>query len=92
VANKRHRRGENRILLLNDTGTLQGPLPYQRADRKPAVRRNRDRIEILQPVNIDDDAWPRQSQIHQWHQALSAGEDLRLIAMAVEQIQSFFQL
>jgi hypothetical protein len=64
------------------TGDLRTPLgralARSGADRQRAVRLEADVLQRGDPVDIDQDGWLGQPQVHQRHQALAAGQKLRI--------------
>jgi len=60
---------------------LRGPVPRQCADAKHTAGIEADRVEFGDPVDIDQHAGLDQAKIHHRNEALSAGKEVRLVAM-----------
>src|SRR5207253_6846230 len=59
---------------------------HERADPEPPVRLA-ERVEPGDPVDVDDGPRRREAELHQRDQALSAGQDLPLVAEPFEDRQ-----
>ncbi len=56
----------------------------ERAEPQPAVR-FADEVEFVQPVDVDQDTRPQHAEIQQRHEALAAGQELGIAAVARQQ-------
>ena len=61
---------------------LEGGLTRDRADLDAAVRG--DALEPVHAVDVDQDSGNGQAHVHERHETLAAGQDLRLVAVLAE--------
>ena len=85
VADEGHRRRQQGIPFSELGVVLDGPLAGHRADSQAAVAVGGDAVQPGNPVHVHDHRRTGQPQAHERHQALSAGEDLAVVAVLVEQ-------
>ena len=67
---------------------LDVPLPQHRAEREDSIVEP-DLIQAFDSVEIDQMMRLRQTEIHQRHETLPAGQHFGLIAVSLEQRQGF---
>ena len=85
VADEGHRRRQQRIPLGKTGVPFDRPLARHRADAQAAVAVDGDAVQAGNAVHVHDHRRPGQAQAHERHQALSAGKDLAVVAVLVQQ-------
>ena len=83
----RRRLRKQRAMLRDYRGALNFTMPHQRPDTQPGPG-YRNFIHPGNARDIDEDFGNRNAQVQHRNQALAAGEDPRLFAMPLEQIEN----
>jgi hypothetical protein len=83
VADLLHRVAQKGAPLGDDRRPFDGPLARHRADAQDALVGAQE-CELVDAVQIDEVRRPGEPKVHQRHQALPAGERLRLVAVLGE--------
>ena len=90
VAHVRHRLGDQRRMAGDERRGLHGFVPRQRADDEP-LRRQADPVEPGQAVDVDQRCGRGQAHVEGGHQALAAGQDAAVAAVALHQRQGLVE-
>ncbi len=90
VGNQRGRVAEHAVATAEKLGAFAGLVPDERADPQ-AVALVTELVEPRYTVDVDDDARRGEAKLHQRDQALTPGQDLRLVPVAVEQRERLFE-
>ena len=91
VADQGHRRCQQRIPFGETGVALNRPLARHRADADAAIAIGVNAVQTGNAVHVHDHRRTGQTQAHERHQALSAGEDLAVVAVLVEQMDCLVQ-
>jgi hypothetical protein len=75
-----HHVGEKRAERAICHRPLEAHMPSKRADPQRAVARDA-KVELGNAVDVDQDGWPRQTEVHGRHEALPAREHLGIVAV-----------
>ncbi len=86
VANVADDLGQKRAERALGHSLLEGDVAGQRADPELAVGRT-EPVELADPVDVDQDRGPRQTEVHRRHEALAARQHLRLVTMLRQQVE-----
>src|SRR6476660_10601649 len=88
MGNLLDRFAKNRQTLVDRWRALDIPLPHHRAEREDAIVEP-DLVQAFDAVEIDQVMRLRQTEIHQRHETLPAGEDFGFISMRSKKRQCF---
>src|SRR5262245_13993654 len=77
--------------LSDQSFCLQGALARVRTNRDSCVR-GFDIIQLLDPVDIDDNLGSREPHVQQRYQTLPAGKNFAVVSVSIENLQRLLQI
>ncbi len=75
---------QQRHVLAEQVGLLDVHVARERTDRD-VVAGVTDVRQVADAADVDQHRWLRQAQLHQWQQAVAAGEELGLVAVLADE-------
>src|SRR5262249_15116565 len=90
VAHLRHRVREQRTPLADQRRVLHRALTGHRTDRQMVIV-GPDPVQARNLVHVDEVRRPHETKVQEWYQALAPGQDLRLLAVSLEDAQGFLE-